>query len=179
MKTHRDYVIEDIKPILEKFDLKGDVLEIGPGMDREIRTFLEGFGLKYFGVDNWRGVNNKDEYQIGGEYEEAMMENLPYGDETFDIVFACHSFEHTEQPSQSLREFHRVLKKGGLCFIITPFPCVHQILQADYDHINVLSDMQMIRLFAYTNFVGVQSVIPKVWSRKEQDWNVISWGRKQ
>jgi ubiquinone/menaquinone biosynthesis C-methylase UbiE len=78
------------------------------------------------------------------------MEEMLYDDESFDVLFVCHSFEHAERPAETLREFRRVLKKGGTLFISTPVHCDHQILKADPDHINVLTAEQMVRLCFYT-----------------------------
>lgn len=42
---------------------------------------------------------------------------LPYGDETFDVVLGGGVIEHTANDSTSLKELHRVLKEGGLLIL--------------------------------------------------------------
>ena len=42
---------------------------------------------------------------------------LPYGDESFDLVFSRHSLEHSPFPIVSLMEWHRVSKKW-LCVVV-------------------------------------------------------------
>jgi 2-polyprenyl-3-methyl-5-hydroxy-6-metoxy-1,4-benzoquinol methylase len=38
---------------------------------------------------------------------------LPFADRQFDAVLACGVLEHVQQPEDSLRELHRVLRPGG------------------------------------------------------------------
>ena len=52
----------------------------------------------------------------------AIPENgeLPYNDETFDIIHCSHVIEHLVNPDQVLIEAKRILKPGGLLIIATP-----------------------------------------------------------
>lgn len=52
--------------------------------------------------------------------EQATAENLPYPDNSFDIVHAHHVFEHVANPLQAALEAFRVLKPGGTLFIEVP-----------------------------------------------------------
>lgn len=49
-------------------------------------------------------------------------EKIPLPDSCMDIVFLMEAIEHFERPFIGFREFHRVLKPGGLCLITTPRP---------------------------------------------------------
>ncbi len=46
--------------------------------------------------------------------------SLPYPDDFFDYVTCLEGIEHTENPSNAIREFQRILKKGGKLFLSTP-----------------------------------------------------------
>ena len=46
--------------------------------------------------------------------------NLPYADNTFDVIISGHIIEHTENPSKYLKENLRVLKTGGYLFLEYP-----------------------------------------------------------
>ena len=48
-----------------------------------------------------------------------LNHTLPYSDHTFDYVISIDGIEHTENPSNAIREFQRVLKKGGKLFLST------------------------------------------------------------
>lgn len=38
------------------------------------------------------------------------MENIPYEDETFDIIYTSHVLEHDPNDNKALNELYRVLK---------------------------------------------------------------------
>jgi SAM-dependent methyltransferase len=50
----------------------------------------------------------------------GLAENLPYADNSFDVVHTSHVFEHLENPLAAAKEANRVLKPGGLLFIEVP-----------------------------------------------------------
>lgn len=51
---------------------------------------------------------------------QAESENLPYPDNSFDIVFSNEVFEHVEDDRKSVEEVVRVLKPGGQLIFFTP-----------------------------------------------------------
>jgi SAM-dependent methyltransferase len=54
------------------------------------------------------------EFVAGSAYE------MPFPDNSFDIVFSLDLFEHLGEPLQALREFHRVVRPGGFVALSTP-----------------------------------------------------------
>lgn len=46
---------------------------------------------------------------------------LPYPDESFDIVTMFHVFEHVDSEIRVVREVYRVLKKGGIFILASPY----------------------------------------------------------
>lgn len=42
------------------------------------------------------------------------MEELPYGDNSMDVVFCCDVLEHVHDPAKVISEISRVLKPGGI-----------------------------------------------------------------
>jgi|HubBroStandDraft_6_1064221.scaffolds.fasta_scaffold21435_2 SAM-dependent methyltransferase len=48
------------------------------------------------------------------------LARIPFGDASFSFVFCRSVFEHLARPDDVLREFHRILKPGGQCAILTP-----------------------------------------------------------
>jgi ubiquinone/menaquinone biosynthesis C-methylase UbiE len=45
---------------------------------------------------------------------------LPFGDQSFDYVTCLEGLEHIENPQQAMREFARVLKRGGRLIVSVP-----------------------------------------------------------
>ena len=48
------------------------------------------------------------------------MHTLPLGRESVDAIFCSHTFEHSLLPARVIRGFERVLRPGGLLFIVVP-----------------------------------------------------------
>jgi SAM-dependent methyltransferase len=56
----------------------------------------------------------------GLDAKKGLAEELPFEDESFDIVTALDVVEHLDDDVAGLREMHRVLKKGGKTLIFVP-----------------------------------------------------------
>lgn len=76
-------------------------------------------------------LGNHWNYHCADLYTEVDLPNfkqvnlnhdLPYEEQSFDYVACLEGLEHTENSHHLLREFHRVLKPGGLAIISTPNP---------------------------------------------------------
>lgn len=55
------------------------------------------------------------------EYPEVDAHNMPYEDETFDCVIFNQVLEHVKNPFTCVNEGYRVLKKGGIIVLSSPF----------------------------------------------------------
>lgn len=55
------------------------------------------------------------------KYPEIDAHSLPYADNSFDAVFCNQVLEHVRKPWVCVKEFHRVLKDGGMVIISSPF----------------------------------------------------------
>jgi 2-polyprenyl-3-methyl-5-hydroxy-6-metoxy-1,4-benzoquinol methylase len=51
---------------------------------------------------------------------QADAQQLPYADESFDIVLSCETIEHLPDPAHALKEMRRVCRTGGLLYLTTP-----------------------------------------------------------
>lgn len=142
--NHLDFALQAFDIWLEthKFSKNSKVLDVGC-RDTCLQGALEERGFVWTGIDK---------YPQATSIIKGSMESMPLRSCEYDLVFACHSFEHCERPVDALREFMRVLKPGGWLFLATPMPCHHHILGADPDHIFVLNTYQMVRLLIYTEY---------------------------
>jgi ubiquinone/menaquinone biosynthesis C-methylase UbiE len=64
----------------------------------------------------------------GFQAERCSLSKMPFPDASFDSVTAKHTLEHIESPLDGLREIHRVLRPGGVAFLIVPDAAYYKIL---------------------------------------------------
>lgn len=74
------------------------------------------------------------------ETEDAMHvkargENLPYSDNSVDMVVCGAVLEHVESPSEIVKEIHRVLKAEGTMYVDIPFLYPFHKAPSDYNRL--------------------------------------------
>jgi SAM-dependent methyltransferase len=144
----------------------GDLLEIGCGAGRYTRSFLHyrpdlnvsGCDISHIALGEARAADATGliDYRLGDALE------LPYGDNSFDIVVLFDVFEHVTDVGKAADEVARVLKPGGVfhCFV----PCegnkrtlfsvfrdskrvpIHRWKREQIGHIQVLTTREMQRI---------------------------------
>lgn len=118
---------------LGKLDLPPDaqVLDAGCGTGRTMDE-LQGYGrvqgvdLNPEGVAHARGRGH-DDVQV------ARVEEIPYEDQTFDLVTCLDVIEHTPDDVVSLRELLRVTRPSGWLVVTVP---AYQFLWSSHDEAN-------------------------------------------
>lgn len=95
--------------------LSGRLLDIGCGI-KPYKSLLERYCESYIGLEH--PSNRK-----GWEHVEVIGDaiKLPFSDASFASVVAFQVMEHIPEPQIFLDEVFRVLKPGGVLFIMTPF----------------------------------------------------------
>lgn len=76
-------------------------------------------GLHATGID-YAAYAAKLGHERGFPTATASLTHLPFRDGSFDIVTAKHTLEHVPVPKLGLAELARVLKPGGVAFVIVP-----------------------------------------------------------
>ncbi|MDZ7786330.1 MAG: class I SAM-dependent methyltransferase [Candidatus Saccharibacteria bacterium] len=94
---------------------KATVLDIGTGSG-DIAYELAKSAAKVVSVD----IVDERKQKTGYKFKLTKDENLPFGDNFFDIVITNHVVEHTPNQKKHLSEVMRVLKPGGYVYIATP-----------------------------------------------------------
>lgn len=92
------------------------VLIVGVGNSEEAELMLEKGAAKVVGIDIFIPptiFRNPLFHSIQSE-----CGNLPLPDNTFDIVFSHATFEHIIELKESFLEIERVLKPGGICYVV-------------------------------------------------------------
>lgn len=91
------------------------ILDIGCG-NGDISDYFAEKNNQY-AVDIEDARNKKDS---NVRFRLIDSEQLPYNDNFFDIVLSHHVIEHVKNQDLHLKEIHRVLKRGGICYLGTP-----------------------------------------------------------
>ncbi|MDO5720040.1 MAG: class I SAM-dependent methyltransferase [Actinomycetaceae bacterium] len=92
------------------------LLDIGCGTGYFIDLLASSYPAKYVGLDlSEKMLEVARAKQIcGATFTLGLADDLPYRDETFDIVTCIQSFHHYPRQDLAMQEARRVLKPGGL-----------------------------------------------------------------
>lgn len=93
------------------------VLDVGCGAAIDLARFAQG-GAKVTGVDVAASAielarANFSQQGLTGNFRVANGEQLPFADNTFDLVYAHGVVQYTASPKRLVEECRRVLKPGG------------------------------------------------------------------
>jgi ubiquinone/menaquinone biosynthesis C-methylase UbiE len=78
-------------------------------------------------------------------YVQADAQNMPFEENSFDIVVSCETIEHVPDPRAAVREMYRVCKPGGTLYLTTP---------------NYLNFMGLYLIYAALRHPGLKSSQP-------------------
>jgi ubiquinone/menaquinone biosynthesis C-methylase UbiE len=78
-------------------------------------------------------------------YVRADAQNMPFDENSFDIVVSCETIEHVPDPRAAVREMYRVCKPGGMLYLTTP---------------NYLNFMGLYLIYAAVRHPGLKSSQP-------------------
>ena len=116
---------------VDKCDFKDKkLLEIGAGVGTFLITARTKYGINAYGVEP-----SKDEFSPFNQISKALLEeynlpkdivvcgmaeDLPFENESFDLVYSTNVLEHVQDPLKVLSESLRVLKSGGYLQFVIP-----------------------------------------------------------
>lgn len=81
------------------------------------KLFNEKNNIDYFPVDISPDIYNERNMPIR---KKVNMENIPYEDNTFNVIYNSHVLEHVSDDFKAMSELYRVLKKDGVCITLVP-----------------------------------------------------------
>lgn len=122
-------------------DLRGTkVLEIGSGLGINHIVWTKKYAIDGYGVEpSAEGFESshaisKQLIELNGldarRIIDAEGEQLPFENESFDVVYSTNVLEHTHDPVAVLREAIRVLRVGGIMQIV--YPNYHSYFDGHY-----------------------------------------------
>ena len=106
---------------LENVDRDAKILECGCGPGYFARELVRAGFTNTYESDIYNFIAF-DEVKKLDNFVQADLsyDRLPFEDGELDLVLAMQTLEHVENPWHAIREFKRVLKKGGRCIISIP-----------------------------------------------------------
>lgn len=114
-QSAKDYAKQFLNNNLKQGDA---VLDLGCGIHSEDFTDCKDL-IKLTGVDF--DAQSGELNQMLAEFKQAdLNKELPFADNTFDLVYSRFVLEHIKEPQKTYQEVHRVLKPGGYFIILTP-----------------------------------------------------------
>jgi ubiquinone/menaquinone biosynthesis C-methylase UbiE len=106
------------------------VMDVGCGNGKQVAVFsdLVGDKGKVIGADIFSqvpGLLDKAREKLSDKTNIELMDHsasepFPQIDQTFDVITSCYSIYYVDDIRASLREYKRLLKNGGRCFIVGP-----------------------------------------------------------
>lgn len=154
--------------LMKRFGIsKGDkLLELGCGRGDFLNAFHEQ-GLECFGVD--RDESSKSfQPHLKIETCDLSKNNLPFADESFDVIYHKSVLEHVYDPTHLMLESRRVLKKGGKLVFLTPdWVSQMAVFYEDFTHCrpyDVAATRDILRVFGFNNIQAERFYqLPQVW----------------
>jgi ubiquinone/menaquinone biosynthesis C-methylase UbiE len=115
-----------INQILEKLPDATAILELGSGNGFNTVELANKNSQRHFtGLDltatSLREARSKAKKLKNVQFVEGDFHKLPFGDQSFDVVFAIEALCHSNQPEKVLQEAYRILKPQGLLINIDGF----------------------------------------------------------
>ena len=123
VEAHRYALEPHIKEIVgfERWSGK-DVLEAGCGIATDGMQFVRA-GARYTGMDFSPSALSLAQHRFGMAGKDVRLEQgsiaeLPFPDESFDLVYSNGVIHHLPETQRVVDEFHRVLRPGGTAIVM-------------------------------------------------------------
>lgn len=135
------------------------ILDVGCGTGYGTKM-LNQIHQDVYGIDvSKEAINYAQRNYTGPIYLISNAENIPFKNESFDVVISFESIEHLQNPEKGLKEMNRILKDGGLLFISTPNPrhlgniLKNRLLGIPYPEKVDMNNIYHIKEFNYNEFL--------------------------
>jgi ubiquinone/menaquinone biosynthesis C-methylase UbiE len=120
-QRHYDILAKDIL----SYCSRGRLLDIGTGPARLlIKLCRQSSKMRFAGIDPSQPMLTRARRHIEEagmkefiEVKQGISSQIPFPDNSFDIVISTASIHHWKQPTAGLNEAYRVLKEGGYVLI--------------------------------------------------------------
>jgi len=147
------------RDLVQRFPV-GTALDIGCNTGELVHA-LRSSNIEAYGVDISKNALLHARESVRGYLSQVDIdfEPLPFSEKQFDLVIAQQILQHLQRPGKLISETYRVLKPGGIAFIMTPTPPFEARwwwrtlrIQIDVEHINDHSRAVWIKTFELNGF---------------------------
>jgi ubiquinone/menaquinone biosynthesis C-methylase UbiE len=97
----------------------GRLLEIGSGMGHLVGQLEDTFETYGMDLNHW-AVKQSKAVIAKTQLQTASAQELPFSDNSFNVVIIKHIVEHLPDPQKAIREIGRVTEPGGILILATP-----------------------------------------------------------
>lgn len=146
------------------------ILDIGMGDGWTCNYMKNKFGCNVSGLTlSQQEADLANQRYPGIPYIVADVHDMPFDDNSFDVLLSRDSFEHFLSPFLALEEMWRILKPGGL--LMLSLPC--QLWQDYEEHLIVPNDQQMRHMLSLTGFevIDYQTTNKETWANYPDELN--------
>lgn len=148
MHNHTYRLKRFVRSVAKEYDKKGKrIIDIGAGSCQYKNYFKK---AKYFSQDI---INNKKK-SINFVCE---AKSIPVENNSFDYILCTQVLEHLSEPHLVIKEFFRILKKGGGVFLTTHMAFEEHMIPADYFRFTRYG----LRYLAESNGFKVEKIEPQ------------------
>jgi 2-polyprenyl-3-methyl-5-hydroxy-6-metoxy-1,4-benzoquinol methylase len=119
VETNLDGYLHCCKAAVRNHDSQLRLLDVGCGNGALLRQ-AQSLGFVASGVEISPALASLVKEQLRCEVYEQLLSELDLPESSFDVVTMYDLIEHTENPRQDLEQVFRVLKSGGVFFVLTP-----------------------------------------------------------
>ncbi|MGM0612278.1 MAG: methyltransferase domain-containing protein [Bacteroidota bacterium] len=141
--------IDEMAQFADKIDENTKIIDLGGGFAGSARHLVKKYGchvtvLNLSEVENEYGRKLNKEQGLEDKIDviDGSFENIPYDDNTFDIVWSQDAILHSGEREKAIKEAARVLKPGGEMIFTDPMQtgdCDKEILKPIYERIQLSS----------------------------------------
>ena len=163
-----DYPKELCAYLFQSFGLKEgmSLLEAGCGRGEFLSNFKD-LGLDVVGVDiSEEAIALQNDLDV--KLCDVENEKLPFGDDTFDVIYSKSFIEHLYYPEKYLEEAYRVLKPNGILLTLVPdWESNYKIYFDDFTHRTPFTQVALTTAYKIYGFKEVRVFkfrqLPIVW----------------
>ena len=111
------------------------------------KMFIKQKNIEYYPCDLYP---EKFDYQIDVKVNKADITNIPFDDNSFDVILCNHVLEHIPDDRLAMRELNRVMKKDGWAILQVP---IDYNREKTYEDFSITHPKQKKKAFGHKDHV--------------------------